>query len=322
MERQILVPLDGSTLAEAVIPHALMLARTSGSSIHLVRVVIPNTILQTYNWPVVVPEAVHYTLEIDQKAAQTYLEEIAKQINSQNILVHTTVLIGDPAQTILQFVHEHPSIREIALTTHGRSGIKRWLLGSVAEKLIHATPVPLLVVRSKPVQTLPGATYRTVTVPLDGSSFAEQALGLAQLIADWYGATICLTTVVEPLTEILQTSVDPTSVWQMREQDSMRARMQGYLEDQAQRLRQSGFNVITQLIEGAPADGIVNSADAMGTDLIVMTTHGRSGMQRLWMGSVATRVVRTSNCPVLLIRGLETTEEPLLIRTQKTVVSG
>ena len=220
------------------------------------------------------------------------------------------MLVGDPAEAIIEYVREHKAICEIALTTHGRTGVKRWLLGSVAEKLIQATPVPVFVVRANPTPQTPALAYRSITVPLDGSAFAEQALGMAQLLADWYGATLNLVSVIEPVIDSAMLDGHAHPLWQVAQQHPLQAKAHIYLDHIAERLKQRGFNVETCVLEGTPAENIAHYAEQHGTDVVVMTTHGRSGLQRLWMGSVATRVVRTSSCPVLLLRGFEHQPKP------------
>jgi nucleotide-binding universal stress UspA family protein len=169
------------------------------------------------------------------------------------------------------------------MTTHGYGGALRWAFGSVAAKVLHATPTPLLIVRSNGGEhpSVTEVTYRTICVPLDGSPLAEQALATAQPIAARIGATLLLVCVVTG-------------------DDIAEARK--YLEGVAQRLRADRFNVQTHVVEGIPADQIIYVAQTEHADLIVMATHGRTGLRHLWLGSVATRVVHSAELPVLLVR--------------------
>ena len=177
-------------------------------------------------------------------------------------------------------------VRLIAMTTHGYGGALRWAFGSVAAKVLHATPMPLLIVRSNGGEhpSVTEVPYRTICVPLDGSPLAEQALATAQPIAARIGATLLLVCVVTG-------------------DDIAEARK--YLEGVAQRLRADRFDVQTRVVEGIPADQIIYVAQTEHADLIVMATHGRTGLRQIWLGSVATKVVHSAELPVLLVRAYQ-----------------
>ena len=201
MEHEILVPLDGSASAEAVLPQTLLMAHATNSTLHLLRV-IPDLVSTILIWPAAIPLEFPVNTPELCAAAQGYSDQIVTALQAQGDSVRTTVVVGDPASTILAWATEHPIIRQIAMTTHGRSGVTRWILGSVAEKVLTATPVPLLLVRasahhpaatrSTPAPDLALPIYRTIMVPLDGSALAEQALLLASMLARTTSAGLIL----------------------------------------------------------------------------------------------------------------------------------
>ncbi len=320
MERQILVPLDGSALAEAALPHATQLAQATTSNLHLVRVVIPPTVTPSLAWPMPAPINTERWLDAERSAAQAYLDTIAAMVAQAGITVRTTVLEGDPATNIIAFAQENVSIREIAMASHGRSGFNRWIMGSVAERVLQSTPVPLLIVRAvehdvavelkQPRREFNvESPYKTILVPLDGSDFAEQALGLARLIADHYQATMILVSVVPPLDDVALAEGGVVPLWTVNNQQTARTYAAEYLSSTANELVESGLQVRTRWIDGDPAETITAIADEEHVDLIVMSTHGRSGISRLWLGSVATRVIRRADQPILLVRAQEEKRE-------------
>jgi nucleotide-binding universal stress UspA family protein len=290
MTRQILVPLDGSITAEAVLPYATSLAHATGASLLLLRIVTPGEISQSLFWKTTIPAELRreWTQEVLARA-NIYLSSVAERLRSMNLRASFDVQPAEDAAAAIVARAEHePGVGLIAMTTHGYGGALRWAFGSVAAKVLHAAPTPLLVVRSnggvRPPVT--EAAYRTLCVPLDGSILAEQALVEAQLVASCTGATLVLVSVVAHT-------------------DDGAAEACEYLERIADRLRAHHINVHIRVVEGAPADQIIHTAEAEEADLIVMATHGRTGLHHLWLGSVATKVVHNSALPVLLVRARE-----------------
>ena len=312
MKRQILIPLDGSSRAEAAIPHALQLAQASASDLHLVRVVTTATVAPSLAWPMPAAINLEQWIAADREAAKNYLTTLAQQVQTSAIAVHTTLLEGDPATSIVAFAQETPTICEIAMATHGRSGVSRWVFGSVAEKVLHATPVPLLLVRVNDslateldppkYPLLHDVAYRTIVVPLDGSDFGEQALATARVLADHYQAELVLASVVPYLDDIGLGESGVVPLWTITDQQTVRDHAAAYLKEVATRLAEGGLRVRTRWVDGPPAEMITTIAQEENADLIVMSTHGRSGFSRLWLGSVATKIIRHTSLPVLLIR--------------------
>ena len=172
MYKRILVPLDGSKLAEQVLPHARRLATAFGLDLDLLSTFGPSHIYSGPN-----PSSYPHQVEDNFRAqSMDYLHSIKSSMVSLGVPVSCTVRLGEPASWIVSEAERDPNTL-IAMSTHGRSGMTRWVLGSVADKVVHATTVPILLLRSQDEGTPTKESGLTsVIVPLDGSSLAEQVL--------------------------------------------------------------------------------------------------------------------------------------------------
>jgi nucleotide-binding universal stress UspA family protein len=307
MQPKILVPLDGSPLAEAVLPRAAAWARATGGVVVLTRVSAPALVAPPTAWTIPTPLVGYENTLHDMDLARDYLTDAAMRLKQTGVEVETTGLDGDPAAAIIAYAEEHPEVTLIAMATHGRSGLSRWVLGSVAEKVLHAAPVPLLLVRPDGNETpaAPSSDLQTILVPLDGSIFAEQALEVAFASARTTGAALRLVTALPVPDDMAATDSGLTPAPVPAQYQIEVAQLTAYLEQQAEPLRRAEITVETQIVNGRPADAILHAAAEAHAGLIVMATHGRSGLQRLWLGSVAMKVVQGATLPVLLVRARE-----------------
>ncbi len=325
MYKQILVPLDGSALAEMSIPHAISLAYATSSTITLLRSVPPlyMTLPMAGGFPA--SSEVWEAAAEEPEHAREYLAGLAARIRSEvdDLVIETEVVDGDPASAIVHYAEQHPGIKLIAMATHGRSGVSRWIFGSVAEKILQSSPVPLLIVRPPSGEeanlklSLLSPRYDKILVPLDGSEFAEHALEQAEVIACSSGATLVLLTVEHTLHESIlaetRSGVERVAAsWEKKQaEEYLREVARQSMEGQhgttlhAIETQQAHLKVQTQISFGDPAEEILKAGAQDRVDMIVMTTHGRSGLKRLWLGSVAVKVVRGTTLPVLLVRAKE-----------------
>jgi nucleotide-binding universal stress UspA family protein len=284
MYRRIVVPLDGSELAEAALTTAEALARPASGTLYLVQAAPPD----------------------DEACAVAYLEEVAQRLRARGLEVATLVLPGQPADVVVwQATHNHADL--IVMSTHGRGGASRWVLGSVADQVLHRTARPVLLVR--PGQGALTERTRRVLVPLDGSPLAEQALGHARAIAGTEGE-ILLYQVLAPATPIVPDAA-PESFWAGMLEEG-RAEALQYLDGLATAAQTAGYRVGTAAEYGVPALCIANYAREQAVDLIIISSHGRSGAARWLLGSVADELVRSAPAPLLLLR-------PLLAMAQQPV---
>jgi nucleotide-binding universal stress UspA family protein len=318
MKERILVPLDGSNLAEMALRHAVALARAKGYGLALLRLVTRPAPVGLMALRVSPTTDVWQGWDQELSDDRHYLEAVADRLRSQCLDVQVALVEDEPALGIVSYAERHPEVALIAMSTHGRSGLSRWVFGSVAEKVLHASPVPLLLVRPKHGERLSEdfqlPEYTALLAPLDGSVFAAQALDQAKTLAATLHARITLVSAVteQPtLGELVAPPVVPVKGADETET------LTNYLQENRQRLESEGFAVDTRLECGLPAEVILRVAEEIHADLIVMATHGRTGLPRLWLGSIAMKVVQVSTRPVLLVRAKERVKEPQHARARE-----
>ncbi len=296
MLHQILVPLDGSALAEQALPWVHEIAALTGATVTLVQVVEPT-------------DAVLDLLALQpamERAAQDYLAQAAQQLAQDRMTVQTRVVVGRPAEQVIHLAH---GVDLIVMATHGRSGIGRWVYGSVADKVLSGAPVPVLLIHVRPAQARPAQPLRRILIPLDGSALAERALPLASWLAQRAGAELVVIRSTEWDRAVAAVYLSGDTVAALTQQYVEAA--QDYLRQVSEPLRGQGLAVQTDVRHDPPAEAILASAAQQEADLIVMSTHGRSGLGRWLLGSTAERVLGHAAIPVLLVRaGSLTAGEP------------
>jgi nucleotide-binding universal stress UspA family protein len=305
LEQQILVPLDGSALAEAVLPHAEALARITARGLLLLHVVTPAETGQTRLWSTAAPADLRLQWEeADLTRIHTYMASVAARLQTEGLQVRTEVLTDhDPASAIIDRAAGDPAIALIAMATHGRSGLSRWVLGSVAAKLLPAAPKPLLLLRMREdaVVYVAESRYRRLVVPLDGSASAEVALEQAQMIAAACDATLIPVVVVPPLEDAGLVEAGVIPYWMQAERQEQHQHAKLYLRQLTARLTGEGLRVRSKVATGQPAEAILRTSTEEQADMIVMATHGQRGKARRWLGSVVTKVAQGAEVPLLLV---------------------
>ncbi len=294
MYRSILVPLDGSALAERALAVAAALAGRFGSELHIVHV----------HRERVADELPAYGLTGDaaRRAAEQYVLAAADRLRAvQTAQVSGTILEGSAASGIAEYA-ARSGIDLIVMSSHGRTGASRFWLGSVADAVIRATPLPVLMVRGDDGKTDPGV-FERILLPLDGSSLAEAIVPHAIALAKATQAHVHLLRVEERAEDVR------LSVWGLApaEPDDLPARLEQadrYLHSLVERF-QSEWAPATASAEARGGhrvgETIAQVAVEQDSDLIAMTTHGR-GASRLFLGSVADKVIRGTACSILVAR--------------------
>ncbi|MCB0064038.1 MAG: universal stress protein [Caldilineaceae bacterium] len=290
---RILIPLDGSPLAELTFAHLRRLSLPNQTELHLVGV------LETWRYAMSTPDLALTELHAYlRKDLQIYLAQKCQELQQLGYRVQIHQLEGDAALAIINVAKEvHAQL--IAMTTHGRSGIRRWTLGSVAERVLHETDLPVLLVRE---ETTAKGPVKRLLVPLDGSLVAEQALIPAAKLAKETGAVLVLLQVVQTLDPTNQRILFQSKAEAESTLNSWVLDGKNYLESVGQRLLQQGIQYESQIRTGDPDRVICATVVDSGTDMVVMGTHGRTGFRRWVYGSVANKVLRGVTCPLLLIR--------------------
>ncbi|MAG36891.1 MAG: hypothetical protein CL878_11710 [Dehalococcoidia bacterium] len=215
------------------------------------------------------------------------------------------------------------------MSSHGRSGLSRWVYGSVAHKIVHYSPVPILVIRNTVVpghNGTPGRPpfrskqIRSILVPLDGSALAAEALAPATRLAASMSATLVLMQVVTPPYIIPAEYLVPGS-HVLSEWDRHHAAI-SYLHEVRETLQSQDLHVTTEVIEGDPAHEITTYAEQHDVDLIAMSTHGRMGLSRWLIGSVTERVLHSAAVPLLVTRPDLTREWQPTNNNKTTIAAG
>ena len=295
MYSRILVPLDGSELAEQVLPYVRLIAQRMQSPIDLIRT-FSLSIPELHD-----PVHAHYLEQITSSfpaQAEAYLEKVKTTLQDLGVPVSSIVQEGEPPLHIVSEAKKKPDTL-VAMSTHGRSGISRWVLGSVMDRVLHGTTNPLLVVRARSDGTAAqDVRLKTMTVPLDGSPTAEQVLPHVVDLAKALDLKVMLVRVVST------SQVFGEYVTFQHEDFSqyLAAEATNYLRNLRPRLRSQGVSSVEErLLHGHPATALVDLANETPDNLVAMTTHGRSGIRRWILGSVTDKIVRHSGDPVLVV---------------------
>jgi nucleotide-binding universal stress UspA family protein len=285
MFEKILVPLDGSALSERVLGSLEPLLVRPTTGLVLVRVVPGGPIARD---------------EAAQAPAKEYIFGLETQLAKRGFRATGHVLVGDdPAAEVVSFAAKSGASL-ICCSTHGRTGMKRLLLGSVAEQMLRTSHRPLLLVNP----WVPGAPlqFKRIVVPLDGSERGGKSLPIASEIAKHFGAELVLVHV-----EVL-TALDPTIAVRAEHAETVAMFERAKKALGAARVR-------TVARAGFPSDEILDTIRTESPDLVLMTTHGRTGLERIAFGSVAEEVIRRSPCPVLVVRSVRSSVAPRTLGT-------
>lgn len=280
MINRILVPLDGSPLAEAALPYVNQLLGERDVAVCFLTVLSP---------------------EEDSGPATLYLKSKESGGKAKNVEIKVLQApAGKTAETILSAIEAwNPDL--VAMTTHGRSGVTRWVFGSVADKLIHATARPFLLIRPPDVNEPALATSMDViTVPLDGSEISLSVMGYVQELALSLKARLHLVHVIAPPIYLVPDGI--VASYPVIDVDEWSQQARSLLETTAEKIRGTGLVVQTEVRIGSAVQEIIDAANLAGSGLIAMATHGHSGLERWVLGSVADAVLRRSNLPCLIIR--------------------
>ncbi len=296
MFKHILVPLDGSGMAEAALPAAAFLAAKFNAFVTLVHVVERNA-----------PREIHGQSHlINASEAEVYLGDTARRAfpSGDNIDFHVhTTEVDNVAESIVEHADELDHAM-IAMCSHGRGRALHLFLGSIAQKVISKGSHPVLVTRPDGNKGISEFSCRSLLLPLDGDADHAQALPVSKELARVCGAVIHLAVAIPGFGDLSgQSAVTsrflPGTISKILEISVENA--DEYLQEQLKELRTQGFEASAHVLRGDPATVIYDSARQLQIDLIVMATHGKSGTEAFWSGSVTNKVSSISSIPMLLI---------------------
>lgn len=306
MFKKVLVPLDGSPLAEHALQPAIRLARPAADELGSGRIILLQVpVYEEAMIPLAAGGNMYWSEAPDaaerqhtaRRQAESYLHTFRVTHERPRLTITTKVTEGDVAGVIVDTAAEG-NVDLIVMGTHGRSGLSRWVMGSVAERVLHSAPCPVLTIRSD-------TPIRHMLITLDGSPLAEKILEPALMVAEKLGCEVTLLRVEQP------PDYSPKFVRELEKVEQglgenyvmdVSAQTQNYLESLLGRFRRRGLPLKGVVSYGPVAQAILDYAEYHDVDLIAMSTHGRTGLQRWVYGSVTEKVLRSSPCAMLIVR--------------------
>ncbi|MFC1866336.1 universal stress protein [Chloroflexota bacterium] len=303
--KKVLLPLDGSIFSEIATIYAANLVKNQNVELILLSVLITESRKN--------PEEELYYLDKRIDVINATLKA-QKESGGTKPIIKRELIIGKPANEILNYKRDY-NIDLIIMATRGRSGVTKLIMGSVASKVVSASGIPVLLVKTKKGETKleDQATdvTRRVIIPLDGSKLSESTISIAQEFVSQFGdkqSEIILLSVFEP--SPVQSGHSPLMMSDGQKAAGIKSyehalKIQEYLSNLKETIRCKDINITINTVVGNPAEKIIEQSLDKKATLIAMSTHGRSGMTRIAYGSVAEAVIYKSQIPILLIKPTE-----------------
>jgi nucleotide-binding universal stress UspA family protein len=302
MYKRMLVPLDGSELAEVVLPYAKELAGRLDLELILLHVCEQHGTESQF----MCQSYIAHTAEMVKIQSREVQTKTGAPEGEKTAEVVGETVTGHPAEEIINYANGN-NIDIILLATHGRSGVKRWVLGSVADKVLRASRVPIWLVRAAIPEKIVNDEWpkRSFLVPLDGSKMAEAVLPHVEALAKQRGAELVNIVLLRVVEEPFITADYPESNWKEHVEkikEHFKNEAESYLAGVRQRLSAAGLKVTEEVLMGKPADEIIDYAYKNHPNLIIMATHGNSLASRWEYGSVADKVLYGVSSPIFMVR--------------------
>ena len=289
MYKRILVTLDGSKLAELALPYAECLAKTFGSEVILLSII-------------------ESTDSEYQHMHQLYVEKMADLVkhniaSNPTATVKPVILSGKPAKEIIAYTEQN-DVRLIIMASHGRSGIKTWAMGSVANNVLERASVPILLVRAKTPCTEESGEklFSRILIPLDGSENGEAALAHIQELSNELQTEVTLLQVVADCKHVHTIGGQNIVRFTKEQMESTKTRTIQYLEEICQKLTNTKAVTKCEVHVGEAAEEIIKFADKMDVSLVALSHKGHTGLGSSFMGGVAHKILHSGNKPVLLVK--------------------
>jgi len=303
MLENILLPLDGSSLAEKVLPHAISISKAFNSKITLLRVVFQeklanqHSIINPINW------------QMRKTEAEAYLKKVQEQLESVGIHSEVSAIEGRPAEQIIEFA-KHKNIDMIIMSSHGNSGPSAWNINSTVQKVLLRAFMPLMIVRAyrESSENLKDITYERLFIPLDGSRRAECILPLAKSICESQDSKIFLTHIVEepklPRQTPLSDDVE-SLITRLRDINILEA--EKYFSEIKDQFKNKNIEFIIESSR-QPTVAMHNIIDREKIDLVLMSAHGYSGENRWPYGKIALNFIAYGTTPIIIVQDLSMDE--------------
>lgn len=302
MYKKMLVPLDGSKLAEVVLPYAKELAGRLDLELNLLHVCESTKTESQF----MCRAYLEHASERVQKQSREVQKKTGASSEKRAVNVKGKVATGHPAEEILSYADKN-NIDLILMATHGRSGVRRWALGSTVDKVLRKSRVPVWLVRANIPEEIVHDEWpkRTLLVPLDGSKFAESVLPHVVALTKQRGVELVKVVLLRVYEKPFITADYPEPDEEAHEKriiNHFKQEAEQYLEKVEKRLADAGLNVEKEVLMGKPADEITKYANNNHPNLIVMATHGSSGLSVWEYGDIADKILRGVSSPIFLVR--------------------
>ena len=296
MFKNILIPLDGSKLAETAFYPAESLALTLGAPITLLHIIEKDAPQEVHSE--------HHLTKADE--AKDYLKNFAAKFSDLAIKVETHVhsaAVNDVAASIIQHAHEEFNPDLIVMCAHGKSGMRDLVFGNIAQQVLAGGNTPLLLIQPETPDPRPFSVQR-IFVPLDSESKHDESIAFARELAKAYNAELYFFTVIPTFTTLtgrdaaVSNMLPATAnVYLEILEETAKEHLQTHLDE----FLQAGFKTKAEIGRGDPAELIVTTAARVGADMIILSTHRKSGMNAFWSRSVAPNVVKKTHIPLMLV---------------------
>jgi nucleotide-binding universal stress UspA family protein len=237
-----------------------------------------------------------------ERALTEYIERRAEKIQSLGMKTRSLCIDGEPAASIINFAGKN-AVSLIILSTHGRTGVSHWPLGSITNKVVQRSHIPVFLVRSsQPAKTPADKELRNTLLTLDGSHFSEAIIPYVEKLAKVMDSEVVILRVVEPAKLPQLAAYADREKYEKEFIDKLRKEAKRYLDQKKTALARKGIKVNSALLEGKADEAILQYAEDKSVNLIALTTHGFSGITKWAYGSVASRIIEASSKPTLLVR--------------------
>lgn len=303
MLEHILLPLDGSALAERVLPHAVALTKAFDSQLTLLRVVFQeddedcHSMINPIDW------------QMRKTEAESYLKAVKERLGEIDIESEIKIIEGKPAHQIIEFARQN-DVNLILLSSHGSSGVSEWNINSTVQKVLLRAMAPVMIIRAyqEPIDELTGLSYKKLLVPLDGSKRAECILPMAEAISDVQNSKMILTHVVEepcvpcqtPLSDDEQAVIEKLNEINYKEAKEYLAQIKEQLDEEN----------VEMIIRGSqkPTIALHEMIESEEIDLVLLCAHGFSGDNRWPYGKVALHFIAFGTTPLIILQDLSRDE--------------
>ena len=299
----ILLPLDGSTLAERVVPHAIALTEAFDSKLTLLRVVFQDEDINSHG--IINP----MDWQMRKTEAESYLKSIQARLKDIGINSEIQIIEGKPAHQIIEFA-KHNDVRLIILSSHGSSGVSEWNINSTVQKVLFRAFIPVMIIRAyqEPFEEIEGLTYKRLLIPLDGSKRAECILPLAESICSAQNSKILLTHIVEEPSMPRQTPLGEEEHALIEQLNSISCEeAKKYMSQVSGQFNQDFVETIIEKSK-KPTASLHDIIDREQIDLVLLSAHGFSGDNRWPYGKITLNFIAFGTTPLIIIQDLSRDE--------------